>query len=81
MLEGALAHKDSIGNASTIVPGGVQRMSADRRASQRIQRQPRRHHSLNGLRLGAGDGVRSGAGLIDLADGLNAEILLFDLPP
>src|SRR5579883_2173168 len=28
VLEGKLAHKDSLGNGSTIVPGEVQRMSA-----------------------------------------------------
>jgi redox-sensitive bicupin YhaK (pirin superfamily) len=30
VLEGAVAHKDSMGNGSTIVPGEVQRMSAGR---------------------------------------------------
>jgi len=30
VLEGAVAHKDSLGNASTITPGEVQRMSAGR---------------------------------------------------
>src|SRR4026209_2074983 len=30
VLDGALAHRDNIGNGATIVPGDVQRMSAGR---------------------------------------------------
>ena len=41
VLDGALAHKDSMGNGATIVPGEVQRMSAGTGiAAQRVQ--PRR---------------------------------------
>jgi quercetin 2,3-dioxygenase len=36
--------------------------------------------TVNGVRLGAGDAVKSPAGLIEIADGENAEVLLFDLP-
>jgi hypothetical protein len=36
--------------------------------------------TVNGVRLGAGHGVKPAPGLIDVADGQNAEVRLFDLP-
>ena len=48
VLRGALAHKDSIGNASTIVPGDSAHECRHGRASRRIQRQPGRDELSRG---------------------------------
>jgi redox-sensitive bicupin YhaK (pirin superfamily) len=84
VMSGNLAHKDSMGNVKGIPPGDVQRMSAGsgvldptRKAYVQVLRGS---VEVNGAKLTTGDAaLLEGESRMTLAQGSNAEVLVFDL--